>query len=119
MSYLEYNVKTTPSGLRKVLYVNWAIVVLLAAAASFGFLMLYSVAGGRLDIWAEPQMKRFAVGMVAMLVIVVTQHPLKSVLRGRTPDAQERKACLELAQANDLSLVCRALINSNEFAFLP
>ncbi|HRX78829.1 MAG TPA: PSD1 and planctomycete cytochrome C domain-containing protein [Pirellulaceae bacterium] len=41
------------------------------------------------------------------------------LLLGRTPDAQERKACLELAQANDLSLVCRALINSNEFAFLP
>lgn len=69
MSYLEYNVKTVPSGLRKVLYVNWALVVLLAATASIGFLMLYSVAGGRLDVWAEPQMKRFAVGMVGMLVI--------------------------------------------------
>jgi rod shape determining protein RodA len=69
MSYLEYNVKTVPSGLRKVLYVNWALVVLLAATASIGFLMLYSVAGGRLDVWAEPQMKRFAVGMAGMLVI--------------------------------------------------
>ena len=69
MSYLEYNVKTVPSGLRKVLYVNWALVVLLAAAASIGFLMLYSVAGGRLDVWAEPQMKRFAVGMAGMLMI--------------------------------------------------
>ena len=69
MSYLEYNVKTVPSGLRKVLYVNWALVVLRAATASIGFLMLYSVAGGRLDVWAEPQMKRFAVGMVGMLAI--------------------------------------------------
>ena len=69
MSYLEYNVKTVPSGLRKVLYVSWALVVLLAATASIGFLMLYSVAGGRLDVWAEPQMKRFAVGMVGMLAI--------------------------------------------------
>ncbi len=69
MSYLEYNVKTVPTGLRKVLYVNWPLVVLLAAVASVGFLMLYSVAGGRLDVWAEPQMKRFAVGMVAMLAI--------------------------------------------------
>ena len=41
------------------------------------------------------------------------------LLLGRTPDEQERQACLELAQENDLSLVCRALINSNEFAFLP
>ena len=69
MSYLEYNVKTVPTGLRKIFYVNWPLVILLAAAASFGFLMLYSVAGGRLEVWAEPQMKRFAVGMVAMLAI--------------------------------------------------
>lgn len=69
MSYLEYNVKTMPTGLRKVFYVNWALVLLLAATASVGFLMLYSVAGGRLETWAEPQMERFAVGMVGMLVI--------------------------------------------------
>ena len=69
MSYLEYNVKTVPTGLRKVLYVNWPLVVLLAATASVGFLMLYSVAGGRLGLWAEPQMKRFAVGMVGMLAV--------------------------------------------------
>ena len=41
------------------------------------------------------------------------------LLLGRVPEGQERDACLELAEANDLSLVCRALINSNEFAFLP
>lgn len=69
MSYLEYNVKTVPSGFRKVLYVNWALVVLLAATASVGFLMLYSVAGGRIETWAEPQMKRFAIGMAVMLAV--------------------------------------------------
>ena len=69
MSYLEYNVKTVPVGLRKILYVNWPLVVLLTAVASIGFLMLYSVAGGRREIWAEPQMKRFAIGMTGMLVI--------------------------------------------------
>jgi hypothetical protein len=41
------------------------------------------------------------------------------LLLGRTPDNQERRACIALAKENDLSLVCRALINSNEFAFLP
>ncbi len=41
------------------------------------------------------------------------------LLLGRAPDDQERNACLKLADENDLSLVCRALINSNEFAFLP
>ena len=41
------------------------------------------------------------------------------LLLGRQPIAGERAACISLATENDLSLVCRALINSNEFAFLP
>lgn len=69
MSYLEYTVKRVPAGFRKVLHLNWPLVVLLAAVASVGFLMLYSVAGGRIGIWAEPQMKRFAVGMALMFAV--------------------------------------------------
>ncbi|MFK7821581.1 MAG: PSD1 and planctomycete cytochrome C domain-containing protein [Planctomycetaceae bacterium] len=46
------------------------------------------------------------------------EHCFKLLL-GRTPEAGEREACLELAKSNDVALVCRALINSNEFAFLP
>ena len=72
MSYLEYNVKTIPTGLRKVLYVNWPLVLLLTAVASIGFLMLYSVAGGDIDTWAAPQMKRFAVGIIGMLAVGFT-----------------------------------------------
>ncbi len=41
------------------------------------------------------------------------------LLLGRAPAAEERTACLELLRDGDLSLVCRAIINSNEFAFLP
>jgi len=37
----------------------------------------------------------------------------------RNPAETERQACLTLARENGLDLVCRALINSNEFAFLP
>ncbi|AVW91966.1 rod shape-determining protein RodA [Celeribacter baekdonensis] len=69
MSYLESTLKTVPTGLSKVLYVNWALVLLLSAVASVGFLMLYSNAGGSFQPWAEPQMKRFGLGMVAMLMI--------------------------------------------------
>ncbi|MCT2540290.1 rod shape-determining protein RodA [Sedimentimonas flavescens] len=72
MSYLESNLKTVPTGLRKVLYLNWPLIILLSAVASFGFLMLYSVAGGDAATWAEPQMKRFAVGMIAMLIVGFT-----------------------------------------------
>jgi rod shape determining protein RodA len=69
MSFLEYQIRTVPSGIRKVLYLNWGLVLLLVAVASMGFLMLYSVAGGSLQPWAEPQMKRFAAGLVLMFAI--------------------------------------------------
>ena len=69
MSFLEYQVKTVPSGIRKFLFLNWPLVLLLVAVASMGFLMLYSVAGGDMQPWAGPQMKRFAAGFVLMLAI--------------------------------------------------
>lgn len=72
MSFLEYRIKTAPSGLRKVLFLNWPLVLLLTAVAAVGFLMLWSVAGGRMSLWAEPQMKRFAVGMALMFVVAFT-----------------------------------------------
>ena len=71
MSYLEYTVKTTPAGWRKVLYLNWPLVILLSAVACVGFLMLYSVAGGDLGRWAEPQMKRFGLGLAAMFLVAM------------------------------------------------
>ena len=69
MSYLEYSVKRVPSGLAKVLHLNWALIVVLCAVAGVGFLMLTSVAGGRMELWAEPQMKRFALGMAVMFAV--------------------------------------------------
>ncbi|MEA5161551.1 MULTISPECIES: rod shape-determining protein RodA [Cereibacter] len=69
MSFLEYRVKTAPTGLAKVLHINWALVLLVTATASVGWLMLTSVAGGDIDTWAGPQMKRFAVGLVLMFSV--------------------------------------------------
>lgn len=69
MSYLEHNVKSIPTGFRKILYLNWPLILLLAAVASFGFLMLYSVAGGSMRPWVDPQMKRFVLGLAAMLMV--------------------------------------------------
>lgn len=71
MSYLEYRLQTVPSGLRKVLALNWAVILLICAIAGVGFLMLYSVAGGNLSRWAEPQMERFAMGLTAMFIIAM------------------------------------------------
>lgn len=53
--------------LRKLLALNWSLVLLLCAVATAGFLMLYSVAGGSLDPWADAQMVRFAAGLVIMV----------------------------------------------------
>jgi len=74
MSYLEYRVQTIPSGPRKILYLNWPLMLLLTAVACVGFLILYSVAGGSLTPWVAPQMKRFVVGLV--LVVVIAMVPI-------------------------------------------
>ena len=71
MSYLEHTVKTIPAGPRKILHLNWPLALLLVAAAAVGFVMLTSVAGGTLSTWAEPQMKRFALGLVGMVAVAM------------------------------------------------
>ena len=71
MSYLEYNVKSVPTGFRKLLFLNWPIILLLCAISSAGFIMLYSVAGGSVNPWLEPQLKRFALGMAVMIGIAM------------------------------------------------
>ncbi len=71
MSYLEYNTKFVPTGLRKLWYLNWPIIMLLVAVSAFGFLMLYSVAGGSPTPWMEPQMKRFAMGLALMIFVAM------------------------------------------------
>ncbi|MEM6609753.1 MAG: rod shape-determining protein RodA [Pseudomonadota bacterium] len=71
MSFLEYTVKTTPSGLRKFLYFNWPLVVLVSAVAGIGCLMLYSVAGGSMNPWAGPQIQRFTLGFVIMFGVAL------------------------------------------------
>ena len=69
MTYLASNLKQVPTGLRKLLHINWPLVVLISAICSMGFLMLYSVAGGSLHPWAEPQMMRFGLGIVIMFLV--------------------------------------------------
>ena len=41
------------------------------------------------------------------------------LLLTRQPDAGELTACVEVAKQQSLAVVCRSLINSNEYAFLP
>lgn len=67
MSYLAYQFKDVPVGFRKLLYLNWPVVFLIAAVSGFGFLMLYSVAGGSMTPWVTPQVQRFGVGLAVMI----------------------------------------------------
>jgi rod shape determining protein RodA len=71
MSYLEYRVQTVPTGFRKILYFNWGLLLLILAAAAIGFIMLFSVAGGPMTPWADPQIKRFLIGLIGMFVIAM------------------------------------------------
>ena len=71
MSYLEYSVQTVPTGFRKILYFNWGLLLLILAAAAIGFIMLFSVAGGSMTPWADPQIKRFLIGLIGMFVIAM------------------------------------------------
>jgi rod shape determining protein RodA len=71
MSYLEHNLSATPVGLHKILALNWPIIFLLATISGVGFVMLYSVSGGNLERWAQPQMNRFFIGMTVLFIVAV------------------------------------------------
>ncbi|MDP2697463.1 rod shape-determining protein RodA [Thalassospira sp.] len=57
---------------RRLLLLNWTLVLLLAALAGIGFAMLYSAANGSIEPWAERQMVRFAFGLVVMIIIAIS-----------------------------------------------
>ena len=56
---------------RKILQINWFLVLLLIMIASVGFAMLYSAANGNWQPWTMRQMARFGVALGALLVIAL------------------------------------------------
>ncbi len=54
---------------RKLLSINWFLVLMIIAVAGIGIAMLYSAAGGDLQPWAERQMVRFGVALGIMIVV--------------------------------------------------
>lgn len=69
MSFIEYRQKAAPTGLRKLLHFHWPLVLVITAIATLGWLMLYSIAGGNFGRWAEPQMNRYFLGLMALIVV--------------------------------------------------
>ncbi|HET7333593.1 MAG TPA: rod shape-determining protein RodA [Rhizomicrobium sp.] len=56
----------------KLLEINWGLVLLITIIACIGFAMLYSVAGGHFEPWANKQMVRFAFGLIILVAVAVT-----------------------------------------------
>lgn len=56
---------------RKLITINWLLVLLIAGVAGVGFAMLYSAAGGDMQPWAERQMIRFGIATIIMIVVAM------------------------------------------------
>ena len=54
---------------RKLISINWLLVVLISLVAMVGFAMLYSAADGNMWPWAERQVVRFGVALVVMVIV--------------------------------------------------
>ncbi|MGB1234896.1 MAG: rod shape-determining protein RodA [Planktomarina sp.] len=50
---------------------RWPVLLLLSAISCVGFIMLFSVSGGDIDRWAQPQMKRFFIGMTGLIAVAM------------------------------------------------
>jgi rod shape determining protein RodA len=69
MSFIEYRNKAVPVGLAKLLYFHWPLILVITAIATLGWLMLYSIAGGNFSRWAEPQMNRYFLGLMVLVIV--------------------------------------------------
>ncbi len=58
-----------PTGVIKIFFLNWPLLLLILSAACFGFTILYSVSDGNLDPWARPQIIRFGFGFLLIIII--------------------------------------------------
>lgn len=69
MTYLDYRNNITPTGPAKLLRFHWPLILIITAIATLGWLMLYSIAGGDFDRWAQPQMNRYFIGLALLMIV--------------------------------------------------
>ncbi|MDZ4868193.1 MAG: rod shape-determining protein RodA [Alphaproteobacteria bacterium] len=55
----------------KLRAMNWFLVALITVTSCIGFVLLYSVAGGSFDPWADRQIVRFGIGMLLLLAVAL------------------------------------------------
>jgi rod shape determining protein RodA len=57
--------------LGKLRTMNWFLIALITVTSCIGFVLLYSVAGGTFEPWADRQIVRFGIGMLLLLVVAL------------------------------------------------
>ena len=57
---------------KKLWQISWSLVFLLVLLAVIGLAMLFSAANAQWDPWASRQLIRFAVGIVLMIAVALT-----------------------------------------------
>lgn len=55
----------------KLRALSWPLVGLITIISCIGFVLLYSVAGGSFEPWADRQMVRFAIGFLIMIAVAL------------------------------------------------
>ncbi|MBL8783052.1 MAG: rod shape-determining protein RodA [Alphaproteobacteria bacterium] len=55
----------------KLRAMNWFLVALITVTSCIGFVLLYSVAGGSFEPWADRQIVRFGIGMLLLLAVAL------------------------------------------------
>lgn len=67
---------------RKLLNINWLLVLTIIAIGAIGIAILYSVAGGRFDPWADRQAVRFTfgLGMMFLMALIHVKYWLRAAI---------------------------------------
>ena len=67
--FQDMRLNTDQNLFQKIWSMSWGLLFLITLMACVGFAALYSAAGGDFDPWASRQISRFAVGMIALLIV--------------------------------------------------
>ena len=72
MAYQPKAIEDERSLSAKLLDINWLFVLVISLVAGIGVAILYSVAGGNFEPWADRQAIRYSIGLGALFAIALT-----------------------------------------------
>ena len=56
---------------RKMLHINWGLILIITVTVAFGIAMLYSAANGSWEPWAVRQLARYGVGILVLFTVAL------------------------------------------------